>query len=369
MANALNLDRLRRMQATLLRRIAVRDPDNIQAIGFAPHDPGKPGSSPRSLIAQVDVTQKRKRVSEAKRVPRIEPVRLLDRRQREYDTLELATDVNQTGSVQPTAVPIRAGTTMTATVTATTPRATVAVVVRWTTADSITSPNADDPHDPRWRWGILTVSHLFSGFSGAAESTGRPMGNIDRVVTCGSGPAIIPGRVNVRGRIPGGPDLALVETGLDRVWLSGFLADPAGPKFEPAGEAQLVRWTESGATGEHFSYRLRSGKANSNNRASESVVTQWRWLTFYPRWSLPELGRLEQVVRYELIGDTGQRKPFGPGTSGSLLVSGGLPVGLQIAAEGPDFTIGYAQTLHASLAWLKSRLAAKQLGIVSIIDN
>jgi hypothetical protein len=144
----------------------------------------------------------------------------------------------------------------------------------------------------------------------------------------------------------------LVETSLERLWLSGFLTDTSPLPIETATEQQLAHWASSGATGTLF------GRGSHHS---------WRWTTYYPLLRIEGLGYLRHIIRFEVevVDEQRDPRPLAPGTSGSLLVAGGIPVAIQIAAERPDFRVGYAQALLPSLAWLSSELAAGPLQVVA----
>lgn len=336
---SLSLDCLRRLQQTLLRRVASRDADNIRSVGFSP----EPSDDPLELRIQArfDVAKKRKRVPPQKRIGRIEPVRLLDRSTETYRELQLPTQVRQSGEVVATGV----------TISTVDERATTSVVIRWTTVQPPPPrPDETQPDDPRWQWGLMTVSHLFVG-RGDRERQTRAA--VRRVAACGDGPDAIRSRVAVRGRIPGGPDVAVVETGWDRLWLSGFIPKVGLPPLSIVTAADLQHWTSAGTAG-HF--------------VGDRVVIPWTWQAFYPALVIPTLGRLQHIVAYDSASDDNvSGVPFGPGSSGGVLVTGGLVLGLQVAAMRPHFDVGYAQTLDVSLAWLQQKLHASALDCVHVV--
>jgi len=349
-SSTLSLDCLRRVQDTLQRRVASRDPGNIVSVGFAPQRRDSPphATSPEQdsrVVAQFDVSRKRKRVSEDKRIQSIEPVRLLDRRSRSYRELHLGTDVVEVGEIIPTGVRIS------------TPdeHATTSLVVRWTTVRPVPPrPTHHHPDDPRWRWGVMTVSHLFAG-RGERDATSRA--RVRRVAACGHGPDAVNGRVTRRARIPGGPDIALVETGWDRLWLSGFVPEIGLPPLVIPTEADLTRWTSRGASGTFVGDR---------------VTHDWKWRAFYPSLLIPSLGQLQHLVSYQFqagSGATNAIEPFGPGSSGGVILAEGVVLGMQVAAMKPDFHIGYAQSLDVSTAWLKKQFKASALEVVHVVDR
>lgn len=349
-APQITLDRLRRIQATLERRSAGRDPANIRQVGFAPQvaerirrgnlptrRTDRPSSFSLPVTAQFDVKQKRQRLPAAERIESTESVRLLERNSRTYLTLELATDVLETGDILPTGVRVENGGV----------HATTAVVVRWTTVEPVPLIGSqEDAQDFRWRWGVLTVAHLFNNPQGTNSSA-----RVERLVTCGVGPATVCGQMIVRGRVPGGPDISLIETGLDRLWLSGLLPQPHGPGLATASQQQLLHWIATGTEGVYI---------------GDGVTHNWRWQTYYPELSIPQLGRLRHIVRYQSTATQAKEIPFGPGSSGGVLIAGGIPIGIQIAATGPLFQDAFAQCFDVSLAWLKKRLRATALELVHI---
>lgn len=343
-AGNLNLDRLRRIQATLNRRGYLRDKQNIRCVGFAPVRLDRTdlsGISLPAVTAQFDVRRKHIQVPDTKRVNRLEPVRLLDRSTQRYEQLTLVTKVEQTGEVVPTGVRIEAGSEF----------ATTSAVVRWTKAVPIPEiPTEQAPDDPRWRWGVLSVAHLLA--QGLSAKSGKHRTKIERPATCGVGPNSIHGHVIARGRVPGGPDISLIETGLDRLWLSGLLIRPNDPTIRPADENQLLTWVMHGTDG----VLLGDGQTHPVS-----------WRTYYPELSIDRLGKLEQVVRYEVVGQEEVPIPLGPGSSGGVLVAGGIPIGLHVAAIGPHYRIGFAQTFQLSLTWLGARLQASALQLVRLL--
>lgn len=343
-ANNLNLDQLRRIQATLRRRGQARDQANIRSVGFAPVRLDRLERSrniPRTVTAQFDVRRKLARVADSKRVKPMESVRLLDRSSQQFAQLTFITDVEQTGDIEPTGVRIDAGTE----------HATTSAVVRWTKMDPVPEfPSDRLLDDPRWRWGVISVAHLFTALTGSNSPTAPA--NIERRTTCGVGPKLIQGKLIARGRVPGGPDISLVETGLDRLWLSGFLVRPDEPTLLPADERQLMAWVMQGTDG----ILLGDGRTHS-----------WNWRTYYPELTIDGLGKLQQVIRYEVAGPDSNLPPLGPGSSGGVLVAGGIPIGMHVAAIRPRYRIGYAQTFHVSLSWLRARLRASALQLVSLL--
>lgn len=343
----LTIDRLRRIQATLTRRIAPRDSQNIVAVGFSPASRAECPEPKLSLPikAQFDVLRKQKTVPEKRRIAAVEAVRLLDRQTKSFDEISLPTGVQAVRTVVPTGVRIQTEQE----------HATTSLIVRWTKAQPVPALPQDDDwnENPAWRWGVLTVAHLFAYKVGT--QTPVPRARVRRVAHCDVGPSSISGRLVARGKVPGGPDLALVETGLDRLWLSGFLPRVASAAIAVASENELVRWTSAGTQGSYI---------------GTGVPHRWRWQTFYPELKIDGLGRLVGIVRYEYLPAShasDAKKPFGPGASGGVVVAGGIPIGVQVAAMHPEYRVGYAQTFWATLPWLKKKLAASALEIAHVV--
>lgn len=338
----LSFDRLRRLQASLARRVVQRDAANILQVGFAPQRNDRPTIAPQqslSVTAQFDVQRKLQRVPSERRVSPVESVRLLDRSSRSYLQFELHTDVLPTGNIVPTGVRVESGADY----------ATTSVVVRWTKITPVpTVDTIEQAQDPRWRWGVLCVAHLFAKQSSTTPTQAR----VERQTTCGVGPDSVRGEVVARGRVPRGPDISLIETGLDRLWLSGLLPHPNAPKLQPANESQLLDWISTGTEGTFL---------------GDGVTHAWQWQTFYPELQIESLGRLRHIVRYQSSANPTSSHPFGPGSSGGVLVAGGIPIGLQIAAINPDFQTAFAQTFDVSLQWLQNRLRATALHIVHLV--
>ncbi len=340
--NPLSLDRLRRLQSTLSQRAAQRDAENILQVGFAPKRSDRPNLDPLQslpITAQFDVERKLQRVPSERKVPPVESVRLLDRSTRSYLQLGLHTDVLITGNIVPTGVRVESGAN----------HATTSVVVRWT--KSLPAPAIDSmeqAQEPRWRWGVLCVAHLFNHLSPSVAASAK----VERQTTCGVGPESVSGAVIARGRIPGGPDISLIETGLDRLWLSGLLPKPNAPQLQSASEWQLLDWIARGTQGSFF---------------ADGVTQNWQWQTFYPELQIDSLGRLKHIVRYQVSDSSTSSSPFGPGSSGGVLVAGGIPIGLQCAAISPDFRVAFAQSFDVSLKWLQNRLRATTLQIVHLL--
>ncbi len=354
--DSLSLDGLDRLQRTLRRRVVERDPANIVAVGFAPTGDGIAGRGPAAMtpgsatddspvIAAFEVSRKLRHVAEPKRIHPIETVRLLDRDRSRYQDIALPTRVRQVGEVVPTGVQVQTAND----------HATTSIVVRWTTVRPTPAPpSTTQPDDPRWRWGLLTVSHLFVG---RGDETAQTRARVQRVAACGDGPDAIGSRVAARGRIPGGPDVAIVETGWDRLWLSGFLPALAMPPLVLVTGTDLARFTSTGISGTF---------------AGKRIAHAWRWNAFYPTLMIPTLGRLKHVVSYEIQSDddaSRPRKPFGPGTSGGAIIADGLLIGIQVAAMKPNFEIGYAQTFDISAAWLQKNLRATALDLIHVLNH
>ena len=293
-----------------MRRVQTRDSSNIRSVGFAPARPEQqlPNTAASlPVTAQFDVHRKLRRVPAAKRVESVEAVRLLDRPSRRFLQLALATDVLPTGDIVPTGVQVNSADQF----------ATASAVVRWTKAMPVSSvPIAQPPDDPRWRWGMLSVAHLFAATIDGHAVTAQ----IERGLTCGQGPQAVSGRVIVRGRVPGGPDLCLIETGLDRLWLSGLLSRPDAPVILPADEPQLLRWISRGTSAVFL---------------GDGVQHACSWQSYYPELTIENLGELPHIVRYEATDAVLYSAPFGPGSSGGVLLAGGIPIGVQVAAMVP----------------------------------
>lgn len=338
----LSFDRLRRLQATLSRRVVQRDVDNILQVGFAPQRTDRSEFNPLQSLpvtAQFDVHRKLQRVPSERKVAPVESVRLLDRKSRSYLQLDLQTDVLTTGYIVPTGVRIESGPDY----------ATTGIVVRWTkTAPIPTIDTIEQAQDPRWRWGVLCVAHLFAKQATATTVQAR----VERQSNCGVGPKSVRGELVARGRIPGGPDISLIETGLDRLWLSGLLPHPNTPQLQPVSESQLLGWISSGTQGTFL---------------GDGLTQTWQWQTFYPELQIESLGRLRHIVRYQTNANPTNGHPFGPGSSGGVLVAGGIPIGIQIAAISPDFQVAFAQSFDVSLHWLQNRLRATALHIVHLL--
>lgn len=330
---SLSLDDLHHVQRTLQHRVGSRDGANILAVGFGPKCRG--GEMIEGLAARFFVRRKKSHVAKSRRIEPVEPVRLFDRRRRRYRQLRLSTDVVQTQPPAPVGVAVRDGSR----------QATAAAVIRWSTRQPPPpDPQASEPDDPRWRWGLLTVAHLFD----ASTREGR----IERVHACGAQPTTIDGAVVAAGRLPGGPDAAVMETGIDRLWLSGFLPDPSAQHPRLAAEDDVLRWIPRGTDG----YVHRAGP-----------VRRWRFATYLPEQTIPRLGRLRHVIQFHSDTADHDRHPFAPGTSGSVLVVGGVPAGMQVAAESPNYRTGYAQLFVASWPWLRERLAATRAVLVRVV--
>lgn len=338
----LSFDRLRRLQASLARRVVQRDAANILQVGFAPLRSDRPTIDPEQSLpvtAQFDVLRKLQRVTNEQRIAPVESVRLLDRKSRCYRQLDLQTDVLPTGNIVPTGVRVESGADY----------ATTGVVVRWTKSNPVPAVDTlEQAQDPRWRWGVLCVAHLFAKQSVATTAQAR----VERQATCGVGPDSVRGDVIARGRVPGGPDISLIETGLDRLWLSGLLPQPHAPRLLPASQSQLLGWISTGTEGTFL---------------GDGVTYAWQWQTFYPELQIAALGRLRHIVRYQSNANPINSHPFGPGSSGGVLVAGGIPIGLQIAAINPDFQVAFAQSFDVSLQWLQNRLRATALHIVHLL--
>ena len=341
--DALSLDQLRRVQRTLERRARVADHHRLLAVGFAPPRAG--GSPGRGITAQLLVqrrytggTEPARRAAPAS----VASVRVHDRSAGCYHLVRLPTElVPVAAEPQPVGTAVRDG-----------PRhATSAAVIRWTT---VTPPPADptaiQPDDPRWRWGLLCVAHLLGGGE-------RHEVQIDRAQGCGGSPATIEGHVVAAGRLPGGPDAALLETGLDRLWLSGLLPDPAAPSLQTATDRDLLHWIHHGV----------GGYAHQHGR-----LVRWRLQTYLPQQTIRGLGRLRHLMRFAVDDAAADQpaaadgKPFGPGTSGSILVAAGAPLAMQVAAEAPLYRVAYAQLFQAITPWIGSALGASRVALVRV---
>ncbi len=345
-SESLSIDGLRRLQTSLTRRVARRDQDNILQVGFAPKRTDRSTSGQQASLpvtAQFDVLRKLLRVPDHRRIEPVESARLLNRSARSYQQLALQTDVLPTGSIVPTGVRVESDTDY----------ATTSVVACWTKVTPVPPLDSiEQAQDPNWRWGVLCVAHLFAKEAATADSQVR----VERQVTCGVGPKSVQGVVVARGRVPGGPDISLIETGLDRLWLSGLLPKPNSPSLQAATQEQLLHWVSTGTDGSFY---------------GDGVTYPWRWQTFYPELQIASLGRLRHIVRYRLAelptAPAKIERPFGPGSSGGVLVADGIPIGLQVAAMAPDFQVGFAQSFDLSLPWLQNRLRATALHIVHLL--
>ncbi len=327
------IEDLRKLQHTLQRRARARDDGNHVAIGFGPKVTA--GIRYAGMTARFVVRRKARRVSPDRRIPEIESVRLLQTGSGRYRVMSIATDVIESPSVGPVGVAVdHAGI-----------GATSALVIRWSnTRPAPSSPNADDWEDSRWRWGLVTVAHAVSGPLQRRTT-------IERLAKCNQGPASIEGRILVKGRLPGGPDCAVLETGAERLWLSGFLMRPNLGYLSEVREQDIMRWIRSGSHG--YIHSLRK-------------TGEWELDSYYPQRTIETLGNLQHVVqisqRGRLLGPT----PFAPGTSGAVLIEGGIPIAMQVAATMPDYQTGFAQCFSATIPWLRQALQATSLGIIGV---
>lgn len=314
--------------------MVTRDQDNIVGVGFGPKRRG--GRAEPGIAARFLVRHKRAQVPESRRIAATESVRLLDRTARQYDEFVFATDVIEAPPPRPVGVSLQQPRN----------RGTTAAAVRWTSHNTVPEDlSVEDFRDPRWRWGLLTVSHMF-----AENDTGSAA--VRRLSFGPDQPLSIEGRLVTAGRLPGGPDIALLETGLDRLWLSGFLPNPTARSFTTADESDVLRWIGSGL----------QGYAHGPGR-----TVAWRFELYLPEQTLPRLGKLEHLILVAAEGPAPDRQPhFRPGTSGAVFAGGGLPAGLQIAAVAPGYELSYAQLFLSSLPWLRRRLRARRLGIVRV---
>ncbi|WP_164103857.1 hypothetical protein [Candidatus Laterigemmans baculatus] len=371
----LTLDDLRKLQRSLERQAAKRDAANLLAVGFGPKLRG--GTFLPGLAARFVVRQKQAAVPEPRRIPPVARVRLRHPSTGKFRKLEFTTDIVEGAPPRPVGVRLFDRREV----------ATAAVVLRWTTrTPTPPPPSRDDPDDPRWRWGLLTVAHLFERRRSGADvvnpraprsqgprSQGpqprAPQPRAERAIVCGEGPRLIEGSLVAAGRLPGGPDAAVVETGLDRLWLSGFLPQPAAGPLRSAEPDELSQWIREGASG----YVHGPG-----------TIERWRFAMYLPQLTIPSLGRLDHLVQYiaddspgPSAGSTAGPKPprpapfgpapFGPGSSGAAVVAGGVPLGIQVAAESPGFRTGYAQTFTAIAPWLEKTLGATEVALVRVV--
>lgn len=329
----LTLEDLRKLQQSLQRRAVIRDRGNHVAIGFGPKVAG--GLRYAGLSARFVVRRKTGRVSQARRIPEKETVRLLQLGSRCYRKLTIATDVLESPQVGPVGVAVdHAGF-----------NATSALVIRWSQTRPVPpAPTSDNWQDTRWRWGLVTVAHAISG-SSSRRST------IERLAKCNQGPASIEGHVLVKGRLPGGPDCAVLETGAERLWLSGFLARPNMEYLSEVREQDILRWIRDGAHGYIHSIRK---------------TGEWEMDSYYPQRTIETLGHLQHVVQFSQRGTLLGPAPFAPGTSGAVLVEGGVPMAMQVAATMPDYQTGFAQCFAATIPWLRQALQATSLGIIGV---
>lgn len=350
---SLTLEDLRNLQRSLERRAAKRDAANVLAVGFGPKMTR--GEMLPGFAARFLVQQKTDRISARQQIPAVERVRLFDKSSGRFRKLALPTDVIQGKWPRPVGVRLFDGTR----------QATTAAVLRWTTrTPPPPPPSRADPSDPRWRWGLLTVAHVFAGrwSIGLRRSglppveVGRAQPRVERAVACGNGPAMIEGSLVAAGRLPGGPDAAVVEAGLDRLWLSGLLPKPAAEPLQIAAEGDLLRWIREGVRG--YAH-------------GSTTVTSWRFAMYLPEQAIPRLGRLRHVIQFTAddppIAAPESPAPFGPGNSGSVLVAGGVPLGIQVAGESPGFRTGYAQAFTAIQPWLVRSLGATEVMLVRIV--
>lgn len=330
----LSLADLGRIQRSLTRRVVARDEANIVGVGFGPKR--RNGQAQPGIAARFLVRHKRARVPKSRSIAPTEPVRLLDRSRRRYEEFVFATDVIEAPPPRPVGVSLQQPRN----------RGTTAAVMRWTSQNPVPEDlSVENFQDPRWRWGLLTVSHMF-----AEHDTGTAA--IRRISFGADQPLSIEGRLVAAGRLPGGPDIALLETGLDRLWLSGFLPTPNTRSFATADEPDILRWIRSGL----------QGYAHGPGR-----TTAWRLELYLPEQVLPTLGRLEHLIMVAAEGPAPDRQPhFRPGTSGAVFAGAGLPAGLQIAAVAPGYDLAYAQLFLSSLPWLRQQLKARRLGIVRV---
>lgn len=345
----LTLADLARIQQTVIRRVAARDRDNIWAIGFGPKVAGR--CALERLSVRFLVRRKKERLATSRRIPARVVVRLRDPASGRYRALRLTTDVEPARPPRASGVTVRFGQRT----------ATTAVVVRWS---DLRQPQRDfaRPGKHDWHWGLLTVAHLLSGLRHPSPQPSDTINlKIARRTVCGEQPAEISGQVVARGRLPGGPDAMLVETGRDRLWLSGLLPQPGVAALTTVDEVELLRWLSRPAAG----YLYQNGQ-----------VTRWQFSMLLPQYTIAGLGNLSQLIRFTVenaADENGADETGGepdnrllPGTSGSILVEAGRPAAMQVAAETPQFRVGYAQHLEPVQNWLRDALGAQACELVHV---
>jgi hypothetical protein len=319
-----------RLQRTLQRRRCRCDPENIWAVGFGPKIcEGKPSGQ---MAARFLVRRKLARPGRQRAIPETELVRLWDPSCDAYRLLEVVTDIEVERPPRPTGVAVRGRGG----------KATTALVIRWSQQSR---PRREflEAGQGAWRWGVLTVAHL-----------GRETNvSIRRRVHCEGQPREVGGRMMVRGRLPGGPDVMLLETDRDWLWLSGLLPDPTTADLPAVPADDWLGWLASPTSG--YLHSLHG-------------IYRWQMSTYFPSYTIDGLGSLEEVVRFTVDpADSEHDRPLRVGTSGSILVEGGRPAAMQVAATASQYRTGYAQTLARVTGWLRERLEARHLELVHVI--
>jgi hypothetical protein len=354
-------DDLLKIQRALQRRAVQRDPGNHLAIGFGPRVRG--GIRTAGLCARYFVSRKKRRVSAQSRVPECVKVRWRSAPSGQWRTITLDTDVCQCAPPSPSGVEVRSHGQ----------QATTALVIAWTTKamplrhTPSLAENRIELDDPQWHLGLVSVAHAFpplrrsvAGNSGETRVATRrsPLPpEIERLVRCDGQPTHITGTLAARGRLPGDPDCALLETGFDSLWLSSFFsAETRMARFLPTPTAaDINRLVQFGGQGYLSSLRHTS---------------RWEFDSYFPERSVEGLGRQQHVMQIvpavsSVIADNPPAL-FAPGTSGSILTDGGMPLAMQFAANKPHYDVALAQLLTHSMPWLQSYLQATFLGILRV---
>ena len=306
----LSRDEVRRLLASLQQRFA-KHPD-VVAVGFGRSLKDGEVDEHRRLAVRLWVSRKKAegRVPTTRCLPATVAVRL--RRGKGYVEVVLPTDVAATEHIAETASTLPGSSTSSS-------------CLRWT----------DD--EGQTRHGLITCAHGFHK---------EDVRNGEDVVVAGENDSLLNARLAWRSPLSRRVDVAVLEADSgDLEFWAGTLA----PDVLVSTEQELntiAAFDDPGTT------------------LSTPAGTELRYLSFTPgpMRLAPGIPPLRNVV--EALAPW--RNTFAPGTSGALWTWRDEYTAIQVAASSPDFRLGYAVSLHSSLAEVYTALRATDLAVVGL---
>lgn len=315
----LTRDEAHRLQRSISRGLTDAADDNILAVGFGAatkrgrHDPDRP------FAACVYVARKKKSPGKGTRVRGEVSVRL--KRGDRFVRVTVPTDVVEAPRLAPSGRFVtRQGEWL----------GSAGVVVAWKRSV------------PEWRWGVVTVGHLFDGTSGSAASLRAVLPN----------GAQLPCDRLFRSARTEHLDSALLEVEPADLVLHGVTAVTSPPTARPF-------WAQNALVSAIHAASESNQPLVGASLRSFADVAPFEVTHYFPESDqlIPELGNLFDFILVRATEET-DPAPFIGGTSGSAFDIAGLGAAVQVGHDVDTSMIGAAQFLDTQLFWVRGKLNA-----------